>query len=242
MASDETRLPPPSAAWPRFITVIDRMREEGVPEKVDKLYLADMAEGTQYNYRQTFRSLGLTGDDDRSLPALRELAEADAADRPELIGKIMSGRYPDLVGLPLDATNDDFFEVLRDHYGVTSVQVKKIRTFFSRACDYAGLPMSPHIRPSKPGPGTRNRSERWHADQPVGRPAMTAVHTPPARADHDEREAGGTGAQRRDISLGDAGSVSVIMNINRWWELSDDQFIKLRNLIKAIEALEDSGS
>ena len=241
MADEETRLPPPSTAWPRFIARIDRMREEGVPEKIDKLYLADMAEGTQYNYRQTFRSLGLTGDDDRSLPLLRELAGADPDQRPGLFGKIMSDRYPDLTGLPPDATNDDLFVVLRDHYGVTSdAQVKKIRAFLSRAIDYAGMSMSPHIRPAKPGPGSRNRSERWHVGQPASRPTKTTTHIPASPA--DERKADRGGYERQDISLGDAGRVSVVVDITRWWDLSDDQFAKLRNLMKAIEALEDSGS
>lgn len=239
MADKETRLPPPSTGWPRFITLINRMGEEGVPEKVDRLYLSDMAEGTQYNYRQTFRSLGLTDDDDRSTPLLHELADADPVRRPELFGKIMSDRYPDITGLPPDATNDDLFAVLRGHYGVASdKQIPKMRAFFSRAMDYAGLPMSPYIRPAKPGPGSRNRSERWHASQP----SKTTTHTPAAPADHDERKADRGGYERLDISLGDAGRVSVVVDIKRWWELSDDQFVKLRNLIKATEALEDSGS
>ena len=131
MASDETRLPPLSAAWPRFITVIDRMREEGVPEKVDKLYLADMAEGTQYNYRQTFRSLGLTGDDDRSLPALRELARGGCSrpsgtDREDHVGSVSRPRRAS----PRCHQRRAFSRSLRGSLPrrYASVQVKKIRT------------------------------------------------------------------------------------------------------------------
>lgn len=233
---------PPPIAFPTFLARIVRMADEGVPEKVDKGYLDGMAVGTQFQYRQTFRSLGLTTGDDRPTPLLHELARTDRDSRPGLFGKIMSDRYPDLVGLPLDASNDDFFAVLRDHYGVTSsVQLKKMRTFFVAAADYAGLPISPNIKPSKPGPGSRRRGGNWHTSESVPRVATSTARTPAVRADHDERGAGG-GAGRWDIPLGGAASVSVVVNADRWWELPDDQLIKLRNLIKAIEALGDSGT
>jgi hypothetical protein len=250
MAKEEaaTRPAPIAIAFPTLRVQFDRIADEGVPERVDRQYLADMAEGTQFQYRQTFRWLGLTTPDDRPTPLLHELAATDQDSRPELFGKIMADRYPDLVGLPLDASNDDFFAVLRDHYGVTSgAQLKKMRTFFVRAMDYAGLSISPRIRPDKPGPGSRNRGEPWRTSESVARSANPAVDTsiavrpPAARADHGELVERGTGAERRDISLGGAGSVSITVNV-RWLDLSEDQFTKLRKLIKDIEALGDAGS
>jgi len=230
MADEETRKPPPYVAAPRFMSEITRMGDEGVPDKINKRYLADMAVGTAFQYRMAFRSLGLTTDDDRPTSLLTELAEASPDDRPELFGMIMSDRYPDLTGLPLDASKDDFSRVLKDGYGVESdVQRRKMLTFFVAAADYAGLQISPHIRPTKARPGPRKPRAGRRTSARASRPAKATARIP------DDGP-----AERRDIDLGDAGSVSVIVNV-RWLDLSEDQFTKLRKLIKDIEALGDSG-
>jgi hypothetical protein len=227
MADEETvKKPPPYVACPVVLSLVDRMGNEGIPAKFDKNYLADMAVGTQFQYRQAFRHLGLTTNDDEPTALLSDLVRANAADRRELFGKIMSTRWPDLTGLPPHATRDNFFAVLRDRYGVTSdVQRRKMLTFFVTAVDYAGLQISPDIRPAKVGTGRRKPGESPQTDTP-GQQPKTAVHVP----------------EVHEISLGDAGSVSVIVNIGRVWDLSEDQFTKLRKLIKEIEALGDSGS
>jgi hypothetical protein len=221
------------------------MAVEGVPDRVDTVYLADLAGGTQYLYRQTYRSLGLTTDDDRPTPLLYKLVEADQADRPQLFGQIMSERYPDLTGLSLDATWDDFFRVLHDHYNVTTrAQQRKTLTFFVHAADYAGLEISVSLRPAKRGPGSRRpsaiRPAEPPASQPTVQPAKTDVRTPAVRAGHSGQAARG-GADVRDVSFGDAGAVSITVNVN-WLDLPDEKFTQLRKLIKDIEALGDSGS
>jgi hypothetical protein len=226
MADQETVKPLPAVAFLGVLAQLDRMRDHGIPERVDKRYLDGMADGTQFQYRQALRYLGLTTNDDRPTPLLSELVGADQADRHELLGKIMSTRYPELTGLSLEASKDDFFAVLQD-YGVTSdIQRRKMLTFFVAAADYAGLQISPHIRPTKARTGPRKPKGSPQTETSAGRPPKTTVHAP----------------EVHDISLGDAGSVSVIVNVVRWWDLSDDQFTKLRKLIKDIEALGDSGT
>jgi hypothetical protein len=218
------------------------MAAESVPEKIDMKYLDDLKGGTQYLYRQTYRSLGLTTDDDRPTPLLYKLVEADQADRPQLFGQIMSERYPDLTGLSLDATWDDFFRVLRDHYDVTSeAQQRKTLTFFVHAADYTGLEISPGLRPAKRGPGSRRPRAARQADIPPSRSAKT-TGVPEARADRSEREAGSRDAGQRDLSFGDAESVLVTVNLRWWLDQPDETFTKLRKLIKEIEALGGSGS
>jgi hypothetical protein len=220
MADQETARALPAVPFQGVVLdQLDRMRDSGIPEKVDKRYMSGMADTTQFQYRQGLRHLGLITSDDQPTPQLIELVAANEDDRRELLGKIMSTRYPELTGLSLGASRDDFHAVLHG-YGVTSAtQQRKMLTFFVAAADYAGLQISPHIRPHKP-------LGRPQIDTSASQPSKTAIRAP----------------EVRDISLGDAGSVSVIVNVDRWWELSDDQFSKLRKLIKEIEALGDSGS
>jgi hypothetical protein len=152
MAEEQTGHPLPAVAFKGVLGQIDRMAREGIPAKIDKKYLAGMAEGTQFQYRQAFRCLGLTTGDDQPTRLLPNLVNASSADRRELFGKIMLARWADLTGLPRDASRDDFFGVLQHRYAVASdIQRRKMLTFFVAAADYAGLQISPRIRPAKPG-------------------------------------------------------------------------------------------
>jgi hypothetical protein len=243
MADGKTDKPFPYVAFPVLLSCVDRMGgDEGIPPKVDKTFFTGMADGTQFQYRQAFRYLGLTSSDDRPTPLLADLVHASPADRRELFGTIISSRYPELTGLPSDASSDDFFALLRDRYGVASeVQRKKMRTFFIAAADYAGLPISSHIRPTKARTDPLQPTGSLQSDTPTSQPLTTAVYAPEGSADPGRQNANTILAGRQDISLGDAGSVSVTINVDRWWDLSEDQFAKLRTLIKDFEALRDSG-
>jgi hypothetical protein len=153
MADDETVNRVPAIAFKGVEDQWDRMVREGIPGKFDRKFLADKAEGTQFGYRQSFRDMGLTTSDDQPTPLLRELVNANEADRRELFAKIMLERWGDLARL---SSRDDFFRVLRDRYRVNSeAQQRKTLTFFVHAADYAGLEINPGIRPAKPGTGSR---------------------------------------------------------------------------------------
>ena len=135
-----------------------------------------------------------------------------------------------------------FFAVLHDHYAVKSdVQRRKMLTFFVAAAGYAGLPISPDIRPTMARPGPRKAKRRRRTKATASRPAKAAARTPETHADPGAQDANGSPAERRDISFGDAGSVSIDVNVH-WLDLPDEKFTELRKLIKDIEALGDSGS
>jgi hypothetical protein len=153
MADDETVNRVPAIAFKGVEDLWDRMAHEGIPDKFDRKYLADKAEGTQFGYRQSFRDMGLTTSDDRPTQLLRDLVNANTADRRELFAKILLDRWADLAVLP---SKDEFFRMLGDRYGLTSeAQQRKTLTFFVHAAGYAGLEISPDLRPARPGTGPR---------------------------------------------------------------------------------------
>lgn len=166
MADDQTGNPPAAIAFKGELDLIDRMAREGVPPKVDRKYLADKAEGTQFQYRQALRRQGLTTSDDTPTSLLRDLVNANEADRRELFAKIMLDRWADLAGLP---SKDDFFRVLEDRYNLTSkAQQRKTLTFFVHAADYARLDLSPGLLPARPGTGSRKPTvDEQNPAQPV---------------------------------------------------------------------------
>jgi hypothetical protein len=128
------------------------MEREGVPGRIDKTYLVGMAGGTQNQLKHAMRSLGLIGEDGKTpTQALIDLAKKPD-ERPQRLAGILRERFPTLVGLGLDATKGQLDEALGE-YQLNGATARKAATFFVSAATYAGIPLSPHIKP-KAGPGT----------------------------------------------------------------------------------------
>jgi hypothetical protein len=154
MDDEVPELSPPYVSYRTLMTQVERMESEGVPSKIDKHFLSQMAGGTQNHFRQALRSLGLIGEEARPTQVLRDLVN-ERQGRAALFAKIMADRFPALYQLPPDTSKSDFFAVL-ESYGVKSAeQQRKILTFYVAAADAAGLPVSTHIRPTKSHTGPR---------------------------------------------------------------------------------------
>jgi Family of unknown function (DUF5343) len=152
-------LSPPYVSYRTLMTQIERMESEGVPSKIDKHFLSQMAGGTQNHFRQALRSLGLIDEDSRPTQSLYDLV-SERQRRAELFVKIMTDRFPAMYQLPPDTSKSDFFAVLSS-YGVNSAeQQRKILTFYVAAADAAGMTVSTHIRPTKSHTGPRRPSTR----------------------------------------------------------------------------------
>jgi hypothetical protein len=155
MTDEPARTAPPSISHTTLISQADRLRDEGIPTKIDKHFLIGMAGGTQYQFRHALRSLGFITEDDRPTPLLEKFVKAEQADRSAMFGEIMRERFPDLMNLPDNASKSDLLSVFQG-YGVTSPdQHRKMLAFYVAAADYAGLPTSPHVRPTKARTGPR---------------------------------------------------------------------------------------
>ena len=159
MDDEVPRLSPPYVSYRTVITQIERMDAEGVPSKIDKHFLGQMAGGTQMHFRQALRSLGLIDEDSRPTQALYDLLN-EREGRAALFAKIMADHFPALYQLPPDVSKSDFFAAL-EGYGVKSAdQQRKILTFYVAAADAAGIPVSTHIRPTKSHTGQRRPGTR----------------------------------------------------------------------------------
>jgi hypothetical protein len=129
------------------------MEREGVPARVDKTYLDNLAGGYQGQVFTALRSLGLMGDDYRVLPSLRELVEIPDR-RPELIGKLVQRTYPYAVTLGEDATHGQLEEAFKENAPSlgTAARAKAV-TFYMHAAKFATLPLSKHFKGVSTGMG-----------------------------------------------------------------------------------------
>lgn len=167
---------PPYVSFATVLNQIERMERDGVPGRVDASYLVGMAGGTRSQFLVALRSLGLITDDNQATPTLYELANSSER-RPELLADILRSRFPDLVALNGNATRGQLDEVIAAH-GISSPDTRrKAMSFYIAAATYAGLTVSPHLRPTK---GVNASSPQRRARPARKRPNAVSRSSAPA--------------------------------------------------------------
>lgn len=238
-------------------TVIEKHRQVGLPSvDLRKLQQIGITESLAPRTLHTLEALGFydsTGNVTPEFDALRKVPDHDFKAR---LAALLREAYAPILEVldPSVATQTDVENAFRGFE--PTGQIPRMVQLFMRLMAYVDLMPDPD---SKRRPGSASRA----AKNPKPKTAERGQGLPTGRSGHlDGRERhsetqgvaqrgiaehasealreNGSG-ERRDVSLGNAGSVTIIVNV-RWLDLSDDQFAKLRKLIKDIEALGASGS
>jgi hypothetical protein len=213
---------PPYIAFGTLLNQLERMEREGVPSRIDNHYLAGMAGGTRSQFKVCLRSLGLIEDDNRTTGTLAQLAK-NPDRRPELLAGVLRGQFPDLAALNGNATRGELEEVMTAH-GLTNADTRrKAIGFYLAAADYAGIPLSPFLRPAKrTGSSTAPRRPRPARKQaPAAPPAPSAPSQGNAHA----------------VQLKSGGQVALSVSVNVM-ELSVDDREFIFGLIDKLRAYE----
>jgi Family of unknown function (DUF5343) len=237
----------PYASTGSIITVIEKHRQVGLQTmSLQRLQQIGVTEALAPRTLHALTYLGFYDENGNVTPEFDALRHAQEHDfKPRLAALLREAYAPVLeVFDPATATLLDVENAFRGY--LPTGQLPRMVQLFMGLMIYADL--MPEDRRKATGgsqagtrtPKVRPAVERGPARGPAGagagrepQPERPAPE-PPGSVD------GGT-PERRDISLGDAGSVTVTVNV-RWLDLTDDQFTKLRKLIKDIEALGHSGS
>jgi hypothetical protein len=137
---------PPYIAFRTFLNLVERMEREGVPARIDKTYLDNLAGGYQGQVFTALRSLGLMGEDYKVLTPLRDLVEKPEH-RPMLVGLMVERTYPYAVALGVDATHGQLEEAFKENAPTlgTAARTKAI-TFYMHAAKFAGMSLSKHFK------------------------------------------------------------------------------------------------
>lgn len=195
---------PPYVSWATLNNKLEEMGRNGIPSRIDASYLVGMAGGTQAQFKQALRSLGLIEANDRVTRTLIELVQ-DPNGRPERVGDLLRERYPALTGLTENATPGELDEVL-GNYGLGKDTRRKAASFYVAAATYAGLPLSPHIKPrTSAGNGAGTRTVRRRATLRKG--AGGASESAPGTSSQP-------GAVTHSIDLASGGTVTVAVSMN----------------------------
>jgi hypothetical protein len=139
---------PPYISFGTLLNQLERMEREGVPSRIDNTYLVGMAGGTRSQFKVCLRSLGLIDDENRTTDVLVQLAK-NPDRRQELLAGVLQSQYPDITALNGNATRGELEEKMAAR-GLTNADTRrKAMGFYLAAADYAGIPLSPHLRPAK---------------------------------------------------------------------------------------------
>jgi hypothetical protein len=165
---------PPYMSFATLLNQVERMEREGTPARIDPSYLVGMAGGTRNQFKMGLRSLGLIDESDQVTEKLVQLA-SKPEERPETLAEILRERFPRLVGLDENATRGQLDETLGE-WGLGVDTRRKAASFYVAAASYAGIPLSPHIRPTK---GVNSAGAQRRAKRP--RKKTVTPSTPPVQ-------------------------------------------------------------
>jgi hypothetical protein len=218
---------PPYMSFATLLNQIERMEREGPPARIDPSYLVGMAGGTRGQFKMGLRSLGLIDESDQVTEPLIRLAK-NPDERAEIFAGILRDRFPRLVGLGENATRGQLDEVLAD-YGLGVDTRRKAASFFVAAASYAGIPLSPHIRPAK-GVNSAGAQKR------VRRSRKRSV-TPPTQVAQPVVAQG----DKHTLMLRSGGQVTLSVSVNVM-ELSVEDREFIFHLIDKLRGYENGGA
>jgi hypothetical protein len=242
----------PYASMGSVQKVIEKHRQVGLQNvTLQRLQQIGITESLAPRTLSALEALGFYDGNGNITPefdALRKVPEHDF--KPRLSALLREAYAPILEVLdPATVTQTEVENAFRGFE--PTGQIPRMVQLFIQLMVYAGIMPQPE---PKRRTGVTSQNTRTPRNRPAADPGQAgrAEHSgqstvAPEHGQHPEHSAprppsgmDGKATERRDISLGDAGSVTVIVNV-RWLDLPEDQFTRLRKLIKDIEALGDSG-
>lgn len=196
-----------------------------LPPRIDTHFLDNYAGSVRPMLIMTLRTMGMLGENNEVLEPLR-IAVRNPESRKEVIFHWAVDFYAEQVALAeQNATAAMLWESFTRH-GYSGSTLRKAVVFYLALAEDLDLPSSPHFKPPRqPVAGTTQRRRAT----PTPARTSVAAELPPISP---QQVAG----ENKVISLGDAGSVSVTVNV-RWLDLPDETFTKLRQVIRDLESL-----
>jgi hypothetical protein len=165
MASEKRNAGVAYATFSTFMSFMTKLRENGVPARIDRSIFGNASGSTVYSIIAALRALELTDDDSVPTASLHRFANAPDDERPELMNGIVRHAYPTLFSSEIDlqtTTAGQFDEHLKQQYDVKGSTVDKAATFFIAAAQFAEIPLSNHLkkRRTRSAPSATKRSSR----------------------------------------------------------------------------------
>jgi hypothetical protein len=223
---------PPYMSYETLANFFDKkIGDNPLPPRIDTHFLDNYAGSVRPLLITALKTMGMLDDNNRVLEPLHEAARGPG-ERKAVFRAWATDFYADQIALAgQHATAQMLWESFSKRGGVSGSTLRRAVIFYLALANDIGLPLSAHFKAPKASSSSPRPSRTFARQQPEDVTAQILDGSAPDLT---------TAPEQRDVKLGTAGTVSIIVNV-RWLDLSDDQFTKLRKLIKDIEALGKSG-
>jgi hypothetical protein len=178
----------PYVSWGSFNNLLDRMADEGMPMRIDRSYLSNMAGSTQSHLLKALKELDLIGEGNEPTEKLKALV-ANTESRPERIADLVRENYADALTLGANATQSMLEELFSARYNVKGSTRGKSIAFFLAAAKYGEVAVSQHFKTPKrtsstngSGPRRKPKGQTPPPADPPNPPAATSLDK--AKADY----------------------------------------------------------
>lgn len=154
--TEKERAAPVYVAWATLNNALTTL-SQGIPNQIDRTVFPGLAWSVQSQLMSGLKFLGLIDDDGKPLRALQAVAVADEDKRRAAMATLLRERYADLFALDLTKTTPaELDKVMGATYKVQGSTRERCVRFFLAAAGYAGVPLSPLVKPK--GAGNNNAS------------------------------------------------------------------------------------
>jgi hypothetical protein len=144
---------PPYAALSGFINFINKLRDTGIPGRIDPSVFGNASGSLSYSIISTLKYLKLVDDGGIPSQGLIQFVKASDEARVPMWESLVKSGYPSLFKSGVDLTTmtaGQFDEHVRNEFGASGSTVDKIALFFIGTAKMAGIPLSAHLLARKP--------------------------------------------------------------------------------------------
>ena len=140
---------PPYVSYRTFHNFVDRLQEQGTPQRIDRSYWSSILSGsTGPQLMAALRFLGLVDANGKPTERLKLLVPAEGEKRLQLIRGVAAEAFSFVLKSNLDlssATYSQLEECFHNTFNLTDDVKRKCVKFFIAMAGDAGIPVSPHI-------------------------------------------------------------------------------------------------
>lgn len=140
---------PPYVSYKSFLTLLEDLRGQGVPSRIDRSYWGDKFSGsTGTQLMSALHFLDLVDSNHTPTLQLKELVKTRGTERADILKKISLSSFLFLMKSTIDpgtATYDQLLEVFNEEYNVERDVARKCIKFFVELANDAGIPLSSFI-------------------------------------------------------------------------------------------------
>lgn len=207
--------PPYNLAFRTFLNLLHRLQQEPIPPRIDRTYLSKLSGTDQTHLMAALRSFALIDENNKVHPDLGKMGK-DEEFRRQKLAQLLHTYYPKPVQMSKENATQGMLEEAFSEYGISGDSRRKAVTFYLKAAEYAGLPLSPHFKiPKDRAPRTSSR--------PVGQTGARKRTTGGGRRSPAANR-GGSGGSREEaevVTLRSGGSLTLQVDVP-WLQLDKD--------------------